>query len=61
MVIPVVMYALGAIPKNLDKRAEDIEIRGQEEIIQISALFRSARIVRRVMETRRILLSLKFH
>ena len=42
-VIPIVISALGIIP-------EDLEIRGQEETIQTTALLRSARILRRVVD-----------
>ena len=45
--------------KGLVKRLEDLEIRGQVETIQTTALLRSSRILRRVLETWRDLLSLK--
>ena len=38
---------------------EDLEIRGRMETIQTTALLRSARILRRVLETGEDLLSLK--
>ena len=50
-VIPIVIGALGTIPKRLIKGFEDLEIRGQIETIQTIALLRSARILRRVLET----------
>ena len=50
-VIPIVIGALGTIPEGLIKRREDMEIRGQVETIQTTALLRSARILRRVLET----------
>ena len=50
MGIPVVIGALGTIPKGLVKELEDLEIRGWAEIIQNTAL-RSARILRRVLAT----------
>ena len=50
MVISVVIGALGTIPKGLIKRLEDLEIRGQVETIQTTALLRSDRILRRVLE-----------
>ena len=58
-VIPMVSWALGTIPKELVKELADLEIRGQVETIQIIALLRSARILRRVLETWGDLLSLK--
>ena len=51
MVIPIVIGALGTIPKGLMKGLEDLEIRGRVEDIQTTALLRSARIQRRVLET----------
>ena len=50
-VIQIVIDALGAIPKGLVKEQEELEIRGQVETIQTTALLRSARILRRVLET----------
>ena len=41
---------LGIITKGFVKRQEGLEIRGQVETIQTSALLRSARILRRVLE-----------
>ena len=49
-VIPIVIGALGTIPKGLIKRLEDLEIRGLVETILTTALLRSARILRRVLE-----------
>ena len=46
MVIPIVVGALGTIPKGLVKGMENLEIRGQT-----MALFRLARILSRVLET----------
>ena len=51
-VIPFVVGALGTVPKCLEKRLEDLEIRGSIETIQTTALLHSARIFRRVLETR---------
>ena len=56
IVIPIVIGALGTIPKGL----EEWEIRGQVEKIQTTALLRSARILRRVLQTWGDFLSLKF-
>ena len=49
--IPIVIGALGTIPKGLVKRLEDFEIRGQVETIQTTSLLRSIRILRRVLES----------
>ena len=57
--IPIVIGALGTVNKGLINGLEDMEITGQAETIQIHALLRSARILRRVLETRGDLLSLK--
>ena len=51
VLIPIVNRELGTIPKSLEKREEDLEIRGQMETIETTALLRSARILRRVLET----------
>ena len=51
MVIPVVIGALGTIPKGLVKGLDDLYIRGQVKTVQTTALLRSARILRRVLET----------
>ena len=45
-------------PRRIGKRLEDLEIRGHVETIQ-TTLLRSARILRRVLETCADLLSLK--
>ena len=50
-VIPVVYGAFGTIPKGLVKGLEDSEIKEQVEIIRITALLRSGRIMSRVLET----------
>ena len=59
MVIPVVNGALGTVSKLLVLGLEDLEIRGQVETIQITALLRSTSILRRVQEIWSDLLSLK--
>ena len=43
--------ALGTVTKGLIKELEDLEIRGQVETIQNTALLRTARILKRVLET----------
>ena len=50
-VMPVVVGALGTIPRGLVKGPEDLEIRGRVETIQITSLLRSARILRKVLGT----------
>ena len=49
--IPIVIGAFGTVTKGLLKALEDLEIRGQVETIQTTALLRSAQILRRVLET----------
>ena len=56
-VIPIVVGALGTIPKGLVKGTKDLEIREQVETIQTTALLSS---VRKVLETWEEFLSLKF-
>ena len=58
-VIPVEIGALGTIPERLVKEQEDLEIRGRVETIQTTVLLRSARTLRRFLETCGDLLSLK--
>ena len=50
-VMPIVINALGMIPKGLVKGLEVLEI-GQAETIQTTPFLRSAGILRRVLETR---------
>ena len=49
-VIPIVVGALGTIPKGLEKRLWKLEMRGRIDAIQTPTLFRSVRIPRRVLE-----------
>ena len=58
-IIRIVIGALGTVTKVLVQGLEDLEITGRVETIQTTALLRSARIMRRVLETRGDLLSLK--
>ena len=58
-IIPSVIGALGTVIKGLVQGLEDLEIMGREETIQTTALLRSARILRRVLETWGDLRSLK--
>ena len=57
--IPIIIGTLGTVTKGLLKGLDDLEIRGREETIQTTALLRSARILRRVLETWGDMLSLK--
>ena len=50
MIVPIVIGALGAIIKGLLKDLEDVEVGGGVETIQTTALLRTARILRRVLE-----------
>ena len=56
--IPIVIGALGPAAKGFIQGLKDLEIRGRVETIQTTALLRSARILRRVLETWGDLLSL---
>ena len=50
-IIPIVIGALGTVTKGLLKRREDLEVGRRVENIQITTLLRTARILRRVLET----------
>ena len=50
-VIPIVTGALGTVTKELVKKLEDLEIRGRVVNIQITILLKSARILRRGLQT----------
>ena len=58
-IVPIVIGALDTITKGLLKALKDLEIGGRVETIQMTALLRTARILRRVLETWGDLLSLK--
>ena len=58
-IVQIVIGALGTITKWLLKGLEDLEVGGGVETIQTTALLRTARILRRVLETWGDLLSLK--
>ena len=49
--IPIIIGVLGTFIKGLIKGLEDLEISGRVETIQITTLLRSARILRKVLET----------
>ena len=51
MVIPIVIGALGTVPKGLEKGQEELEIRTQIETIHVTAWLRSAKTLRRVLKT----------
>ena len=58
-IIPIVIGTLGTDTKELVQGLDDLEITERLESIQTTALLRSARILRRVLETWGDLLSLK--
>ena len=58
-IIPILIGALGTVTKGLIQGLEDLEITGQVETVQTTALLRLTRILRRVLETWGDLLSLK--
>ena len=57
-IIPIVIGTLGTVTKSM-KGVEDLEIRGRLETIQTTTLLRSARILKRILDTSGDLLSLK--
>ena len=59
VIVPIVIGAFGTITKGLLKGPEDSEVGGQVETIQMTTLLRTARILRRVLETWGDSLSLK--
>ena len=58
-VIPIVIGTLSTVTKGLVQGLEDLEIKGEVDTIQATALLRLARILRRVLETWGDFLSLK--
>ena len=50
-IVPIVIGAFGTITKGLLKGLEDLELGIRGETIQKTALLRTARILRRVLET----------
>ena len=58
-IILTVIGAFGIVTKGLLKGLEDLEVGGRVETIQTTTLLRTARILRRVLETWGDLLSLK--
>ena len=49
-IVPIVIGALGTVTKGLLKGLEDLEVGGRVETIRMTALLRTARILRRVLE-----------
>ena len=58
-IIPIVIGAFGTVTKGLLKGLEDLEVGERVETIQTTALLRTAKILRRVLETWGDLLLLK--
>ena len=50
-IIPIVIGAFGTVTKGLLKGLEDLEVGGRVETIRTTDLLRTARILRRVLET----------
>ena len=59
MIVPIVIGALGTVAEGLLKGLDDLEVGGRVETIQTTALLRTARILRRVLETWGDFLSLR--
>ena len=58
-IIPIVISAFGTVTNILLKWLQDLEIRGRAETIHTTKLLRTARILRRILETWGDMLSLK--
>ena len=50
-VVPIVIGAFGTVTEGLLKGLEDLEVGRRVETIQMTALLKTARILRRVLET----------
>ena len=50
-IIPIVIGVFETVTKGLLKLLEDLEVGGRVETIQTTPLFRTTRILRRVLET----------
>ena len=59
-IIPIVIGAFGTVIKGLLKGLVDLEVGGRVKTTQSTALLKTPRILRRVLETRGDLLSLNF-
>ena len=51
IIIPIVIGVLGTVTKGLLKGLAELEVDGRVETIQTTTLLRTARILRRVLET----------
>ena len=60
-ILQFVIGTFGTVTKVLLKGLEDLDVGGRVETIQMTALLRTARILRRVLETWEDLLLLKLH
>ena len=58
-VTPIVVSALWMVPKGLERRLEELDIRGRTDAILTAALLKSASIIRKVQEIYKDLLSLR--
>ena len=58
-IVPIVIGTFGTLTEGLLKGMKDLEVGGRVETIQTTALLRTARILRRVLETWEDILSLK--
>ena len=50
-IIPIVIGTFGTVTKGLLKGQEDLEVGGRVKTIQMTTLLRTARILRRVLDT----------
>ena len=50
-IIPIVIGAFGTVTKGLLKGLDDLQVDGRVETIQTTALLKTARILRRVLDT----------
>ncbi len=50
-IVPIVIGALGTVTKGLLKRLDDLEVGGRWETMQTTSLLKTARILRKVLET----------
>ena len=58
-IVPIVIGAFSTVTKGLLKGLEDLEVGGRVETIQMTALLKTTRILRRLLETWGDLLSHK--
>ena len=61
VVIPIVVGAPGTVLQGFEKRLEELEFKGRIDHIQITALLRSARILKRVLASGEDFLSFKLY